>query len=298
MGKYAELGTTIAELATAKMVDQYNAVDYTSSQPDYTSADFEKYFADIPGLLSPYDEAPLPSGFSSMLGSASDLVHTLSRGELPDPPYNEGLPDYSNKEFDDFKTVQGFIDNWDGAAAESFNEQFLIHAETYVKNQYLMAAMVHNAIACEQEIWNNTLKSLDDIAEKTTSALESYSPGGGGSLDLTLGVIGTVIGVATGGPVRVAVLFAAAFDVFSSAATADFGETASIFMIVDGLRDGIAQLKVDTTSEEEKLVQLIEANTSYLTSHRDDFVAERGAWDIQDIQPGEAGGAGGLGNPR
>jgi hypothetical protein len=298
MGTYADLGTTIAALAAAKMADEYNAPDYIGMEPDYTSADFAKYFADIPGLLAPYDEAPVPSGFSGMLGSATDLVHTLSRGELPDPPYNEGLPDYSNKELDDFKTVQGFIDNWDGAAAESFNEQFLIHAETYVKNQYLMAAMVHNAIACEQEIWSNTLKSLDDIGEKTTSALESFSPGGGGSLDFTLGVVGTVIGVATGGPVGVAVLFAAAFDIFSSAATSEFADTASIFQIVDGLRDGVAQLKADTTSEEEKLVQLIQANTSYLTEHRDDFVAARGAWDIQDIQPGQAGSPGGLGNPR
>jgi hypothetical protein len=297
MGEFAVLGERVRLAACKAMAREYNAPNYTQSEPLYDETSFAEYFAHIPGLFEPFDDCPKPSHFTPLLAQADIAIAKLSRGELPNEPYNAGIAVNSNKELDDFETVSGYVDDWTGDAAEAFKDNFLDHQETFTKNQYLMACMVRNAIATEAGLWGNARDSLRSVGEGAIDTFDSHtSAGSGASGEFMIGILGSVVGTALAGFTGVAMI-GLAVNVFTTAATTKF-EGVSTFMIRDEMEDAIQKVKDDLYTEESKLNKLIDHNFDQLIDNRPDYVAELGAWEMADVPPGQASSSTGLGDRR
>jgi hypothetical protein len=297
MGEFADLGERVRLAGCRAIAREYNAPNYTQSKPLYDETSFAEYFAHVPGLFSPFDDCPKPSHFNPLLTQADIAISMLSRGELPNEPYNAGIAVNSNLELDDFETVSDFVSDWTGDAAEAFKENFLDHQETYTKNQYLMACMVRNAIATEAGLWRNARDSLMSVGEGAITKFDNHTSAGGNAHgDFMIGILGSVVGTALAGFTGVAMI-GLAVNVFTTAATTDF-EGITAFMIRDEMEDAVQKVRDDLYTEEEKLNRLVNHNFDELIDNRPDYVAELGAWDMVDVPPGEASSSNGLGGRR
>lgn len=294
MGYFGDYGTQIMKYAALVESAELNQ-GAAEGGMSYDPADFEKKYDDLPALLGRFDEIPQYDDFADMIGGSESLVEKLSRGMPPEGEYGEGLPAYANPALDLFDNVKDYVGDWQGQAAENFTEQFLNHAGTYSQNQFLVATVLRGALYCEREMWHNVALSVRSTCEETMKALEDYD-GGGLSVAWTLGVLGTVIGATTG--VGGVAFVTAALGVFSSAVTSE-ESTNSVESMIEKLREAVGKVEADVATEENKLIEILEANATYVEARRvQDFVGQPGAWDLVDADPGGARSPEVIGRPR
>jgi hypothetical protein len=94
------------------------------------------------------------------------------------------------------RQAESHLSGWSGVAAETFRTNFLHKIPDSVKSQAQLAFMLQHAALADQDVWVETRLNLRDLAEKTTTALESLDDcGGTDSLITILTVIGIVVSV-------------------------------------------------------------------------------------------------------
>ncbi|GAA5141060.1 hypothetical protein GCM10023340_02180 [Nocardioides marinquilinus] len=284
---FASLGAELAELAAYCDSDDANSADASEGGNSASPSDFAGRYADLESLFGDFDDCPDFGYFDGLLDGADALVKKLSRGEAPNGDVGEEVPDYANPALDHFGIVDGYVDDWQGDAAVAFHEQFLAHSTTYTQNQFLVAVTLRGALRCEQEIWYNARKSVQDVGDKTKAALEDYLDGKPGNVEwaAVIAIVGTVVSSIGGGGLA---LLGATTGVFSAALGQDMsGNTPE--KIVQEARDGITKIKTDIAAEEEKVIKALNESRTYLTANREpEFVGKPGAWDLVDADPGTA----------
>ncbi len=159
------------------------------------------YNNEITELFSDWWQMPRPDEFNGIVASSRQAAHLLAfEAETDAGP--GCAPFGANTELSNITTMNLYLSNFDGAAIRTFVANYGSRLPIVVNGQDAVACMVWTAAAGEQQIWEETRKSIAEIAGNGYEAMKACDDGGGGDIGALLSVVGAVALIAapfTGG---------------------------------------------------------------------------------------------------
>jgi hypothetical protein len=247
--------------------------------------DAEMKFNEIHSLFNDFLVLPDPGDFDGPWEQVTTCMNALCTEAFTDPI--QGDPHPVNTELSAMTVAGNTIDEWDGLAAQAFNDNFIIPFKDRTHNQFIAGSILMNALNAEKELWKRARLNIDDIAHKVNSALDHYDDCGKNDWEIGLSVVGAVVAIAalplTGGTSAAIALGAVAsgIDVANTFAGQIEDEpkndysAESVEGVIDKAKQGINDLKEAVQKAEQKIVDAMSNSSGVVSSYATDFVAPR-----------------------
>lgn len=151
-------------------------------------------------LFSAFYGMPDPDDYQPMIQQLKNAMDSLSSGDdgEKDPLDNYHSPPGNPQMLYVTTAATTLLDEWTGAAASEFHNNFASKFEITAKNNFKLISAMKATVVMQQAVWYETRKSIDNIAHKTLETIDgvsTYSPWPK-SMSFTLSVIGAVGAVA------------------------------------------------------------------------------------------------------
>ncbi|MGA8247256.1 MAG: hypothetical protein WB797_10155 [Nocardioides sp.] len=212
-------------------------------------------YADVPGLFEPFTWCPRGGDFRTMSAGMLPTLQKLSSGQLDADPVTH-TPVVPNPNLDNVATVATDVDNWHGAAASNFVRNHQAHFRTVAESQFIAAAVLKGCLEAEDAMWGEVAKNIEQIADRTLSALDKMDDTGKNGFVFGLTVVAAVVATVVVLPAGVALTAVAAAGsaatIAAGAIDLEFsGESAPV--VVDHMREAIAKLRQQIVDTETKI---------------------------------------------
>ena len=244
----------------------------------------EGQFSGTAGMFAPFLTMPDPGQFNPMLGYLSSAMNTLSSGQGSEDPVNKTVIT-ANPAMEGMTTVGKNVQDWRGAAATAFEQNFVEPFPAITANQFALVATLKGAIEAEQALWEECRKNVDDIAHKAIKALEvmdECSPDEQVCLLTVASSVFAVAAVLTTGGAAIALTVAGAAAQAASGVPMDDppkvqfdGQTPED--ILKQVQDALNQLAEVTNSKEKLVAGAMTSSASTLAANKSRFVSPRPA---------------------
>ena len=280
----------------------YPPVDTMSGTPLMTEDvlrktvwDTEMKFNEIHSLFNDFLVLPDPGDFDGPMESVTTCMNALCSKAFTDPI--QGDPHPVNVELSAMTVAGNTIDEWDGLAAQAFNDNFIIPFKDRTHNQFIVGSILMNALNAEKELWKRARLNIDDIAHKVKSALEHYGDCGKNDWEIGLSVVGAVVAIAalplTGGTSAAIALGAVASGLEVANTFAGQIEdppkndysAESVEGVIDKAKQGINDLKEAVQEAEQKIVDAMTNSSGVVSAYASDFLAPRPSLAGEQGQP-------------
>ncbi len=267
--------------------------------------DIEAEFADIPDLFSPFTSIPDPESYTPLIDALNNALAKLSPGYLTDSPFSSA-PIRANHELDLMSGAASYLEDWTGRAAMTFKTTYIDPFPSYVENLFIVTAILKSALEAHRALWESVRTDIRNIAKSTLAALDALNDCDTNDWTVTLNVTASILSLisiplALGGvtaPAAIAFEFVAAalnttgtiLEYYNNEEEAErpeqtelrySGETARV--IINGMRDAIAQLHNYIQEKEDEISRAMLRNLGVLINNRDSFIAARPA--LADATP-------------
>jgi len=178
-------------------------------------------YAEIAPLFDRYSKVPTRAGFQGLtdqIRSAMVKVAYSGQGAI-----DHSGPFVPNNTFGNMERIATDIDDWKGEAASSFIDNYQAATPFVPQAQFIATSVLIAAMEAEIQLWESVTKDINDIADKTLSALDACDDKDGAEFSFWLTVFAAVatVGVTVvtaGGGTAIALTVAA--GVASSGASA------------------------------------------------------------------------------
>jgi hypothetical protein len=262
----------------------------------------EQRFAGVAGMFTPFLALPDPAGFTPMLGDLGSAMSLLSIGPGgADPVTGTVVP--ANPALEGMTTVGRTVQDWRGAGAAAFEQQFVEPFRAITANQFALVATLNGAIEAERALWADCRRNVDDLAHQAIKALEIIDECGPVVRVCPLTVASSVCVVRamlTTGGAPIALTVAGAAGPVDSGVPRDDppevefdGQTAAA--VVEQVRDGLNRLAALTNATERVVADALASSAATLAANRSRFVAPAPA--LARATAATVTGPSGLGEP-
>ncbi len=260
----------------------------------------EQQFSGTAGMFTPFLSLPDPGQFDPMLEYLRVAMNTLSSGQGSQDPVNKTVVT-ANPAMEGMTTVGKNIQDWRGAAAAAFKQNFVEPFPAITANQFALVATLKGAMEAEKALWDECRKNVDDIAHKAIKALavmDECSPDEQVCLLTVASSVFAVAAVLTTGGAAIALTVAGAAAQAASGAPRDDppkvqfdGQTPQD--ILKQVQDGLNTLADVTNRKEKQVADAMTASASTLAANKSRFVSPRPA--LADATASTVTGPNGLG---
>lgn len=224
----------------------------------------EALFADLPELFRPFERVPEPTAFRSLADDLTDALGRLVVGPGGHADFTEGKNIPPTEAYEQLGSSSTYLADWTGLAASQFRINVLPKVPGVVWNEFSAVAGLRGPLLAAENTYKKAQEDLCKLVDSTSAQLDAVFPNPGGSLSVTLGLIGAVVGVVAlpftlGGSTPV---IAAGFTVATTAVGAA-GAAASAFEgsdpiiqgktpeeIVQAMREGLQTINSQIFSNE------------------------------------------------
>jgi hypothetical protein len=212
-------------------------------------------YADVPGLFEPFTWCPKGGDFRTMSTGMLPTLQKLSSGQIDSDPVTH-TPVVPNPHLDNVATVATDVDNWHGEAASNFVRNYQSHFRTVAESQFIAAAVLKGCLEAEDAMWGEVAKNIEQIADRTLSALDKMDDTGKNGfvfgLTVVAAVVATVVVLPAGAALTAVAAVGSAATIAASGTDLEFsGESAPV--VVDHMRDAIGKLKQQIVDTETKI---------------------------------------------
>jgi len=244
----------------------------------------QQQFSGTAGMFTPYLTMPDPNQFTPMLSYLNSAMSTLSSGQGSEDPVNKTVVT-ANPAMEGMTTVGKNIQDWRGAAATAFKQNFVEPFPALTANQFALVATLNGAMEAEKALWGECRKNVDDIAHKAIKALEVMDECSPDEQVCLLTVASSVFAVAavltTGGAAIALTVAGAAAQAWSGVPMDDppkvafDGQTPQD--ILKQVQDALNQLAEVTNAKEKLIADAMTSSASTLAANKARFVSPRPA---------------------
>jgi hypothetical protein len=260
----------------------------------------QQQFAGTYAMFAPFMTMPDPGGFTSMIGDLTGAMNQLSSGQGTEDPVNKTIVT-ANPAMEGMTTVGKNVQDWRGAAATAFKQNFVEPFPPISANQFALIATLKGAMEAEKALWDECRKNVDDIAHKAIKALEVMDECSPDEQVCLLTVASSVFAVAavltTGGAAIALTVAGAAAQAWSGAPRDDppevqfDGQTPQD--ILKQVQDALNRLAEITNAKEKLIGDAMTSSAATLAANKARFVAPRPA--LADATAATVTGPTGLG---
>lgn len=253
---------------------------------DRQMLDIKRYFAEVPDWFEPFSKLPDPGSFDPAIKALNDVL-----GALSSTASNTNPVDRQSFQVNDFvetlAPLQEDLRDWTGDAADDFRNNFLVHFASVTANNFKLAAALKSALEAEKVLWEAARRDIDEIAEKTITALDDLHEMSAAEWDIMWAVVGAAIGVIsiplTGGLSVAAAVAAGAAGVMSAGAFAPDDVPSTPFsagessQVIDLMVEAIRKLTRDICTAEAEIAMAVRQANRVLAAHQEQFISRRPA---------------------
>jgi hypothetical protein len=260
----------------------------------------EQEFSGTAGMFEPFLTMPDPGQFDPMLQDLRAARNMLSSGQASMDPVNK-LVVTANLAMEGMTTVGKNVQDWRGAAAAAFKQNFVEPFPAITANQFALVATLNGAMEAERALWDECRKNVDDIAHKAIMALEVMDECSPDDQVCILTVASSVFAVAavlTTGGAAIALTVAGAAAQAAGGVPRDEppkvqfdGQTPQA--ILKQVQDGLDKLADVTNRKEKQVAEAMTASASTLAANKSRFVSPRPS--LADATASTVTGPSGLG---
>lgn len=260
----------------------------------------QQQFSGTAGMFTPFMTMPDPGGFDPMLSDLGLAINALSAGEGTTDPVSK-LKVTANPAMEGMTTVSKNIQDWRGAAATAFKQNFVEPFPAITANQFALVATLNGAIEAEKALWDECRKNVDDVAHKAIKALEIMDECSPDEQVCLLTVASSVFAVAavltTGGAAIALTVAGAAAQAWSGTPRDDppkvafDGQTPQD--ILKQVQDALNTLAEVTNAKEKLIADAMTSSAATLAANKSRFVSPRPA--LADATASTVTGPTGLG---
>ena len=214
-------------------------------------------YADVPGLFEPFTWCPKGGDFDTMATGMLPTLQRLSSGQIDSDPVTH-TPVVPNPHLDNVATVATDVDNWHGEAASNFVRNYQSHFRTVAESQFIAAAVLKGCLEAEDAMWREVASNIEQIADRTLSALDKMDDTGKNGfvfgLTVVAAVVATVVVLPAGAALTAVAAVGSAATIAASGTDLEFsGESAPV--VVDHMREAIGTLKQQILDTETKIAK-------------------------------------------
>lgn len=288
--------------------------DASIPPPPYpqTPNGIDVYYADIPVWYQPFSALPDPASYQPMLDAlrrAMEILRVNVDVAHPIDKDDNSIVGVSHPEFDKLAGGAAIMDKWNGAAAESFKENFLSPFPSYTQNQFMLVAMLKSAVEAHQALWVSARTDIRNIIKGTNDALDGSPTCNQNAWTMTFTVLAAIASVASAPLGGVEAITIAAVGAAASLAGAAVPMMApgtdtvqlsggKVYQVIDSMKSAMDGLQQRITQGQAKISACLQTGINALQDQatRNQFY-EAPRPSLADMSPGQASGNDGLGQP-
>lgn len=281
-----------------------HALTYNEIEPEYARQGVDGYFAQIAGLFRPFSQMPDPVRYQPMIDDFRRVLSVLSHGVDNHDPINRRDIYPANPTLAEMTTASDYLEDWTGAAAMLFKQNFLDPFPAIARNQFILTSVLKSALDAHQAMWAGARTDIDNVAHETIDALDNAGGCKKNAWTFSFTVLASVAAVgaavtsvATAGatlPVTITAVGAAA-QVAAAAPPSQqgaSGETA--LQITNAMKTAMDRITREISEVEATISEALRSTSQLVEGNRGLFVAARPLL-AGGVPPGSLTGPGGLG---
>lgn len=285
-----------------------HAFNNQEDDPEYARNGIDGYYANLPGLFTPFAGMPDPAAYQPMIEDLRTALKKLSNGDNNSDPIDHVDNIYlANPTMTKIATASDYLDEWTGQAATAFKQNFLDPFPALCRNQFILVAVLKAGLEAHQAMWQSARNDIENVAKTTADALDNAGSGWSDKNDwtFTFTVLASVAAVAAvaltpltdgaTGPLAVTAVGAAA-QVAAAAPPPELpdknsGETA--IQITNSMKAAMNKIVNDIHATESKIASALSTVNGMVSSNKAYFVAPRPG--LADVHGGAETSSSGLG---
>lgn len=184
----------------------------------------EKQFADVDKIYDDFVGIPSPDDFKLRIDNlATAMGKFATTGYTKDPVGGSDLVGTANTNLADVTTSGGYLEDWTGDAADTYNKNYAAKFVPVTSNLFTLTSVIRNGVEAEAAIWatvrddldklsNDALKKMDECLDKSPSdwnmlltvaaavvSIAAVPITGGGSAELAIAAVGAGISLTSAG---------------------------------------------------------------------------------------------------
>jgi hypothetical protein len=229
----------------------------------------EKQFADVNHIYDDWLSLPAPEDFAGMTGNLETAMSKLATsGYTTDPVGGGKLAQSANTDLTGVTTSGGYMADWTGDAASTYQTNFAANFAPVSSNQFVLASVLRQAINAEAAIWQTVRDDLDKLSADALKKMDECTDKSPSDWAMALTVAAAVVSIVavpvTGGT-SLELGFAAVGAGLSVAATGISGgggeadeyglDTGSPGAIIDSLRKALVKINDHIVDGESMIAQ-------------------------------------------